>query len=74
MRAIVSASLVEELSDPSGTTPPLLGSSGKLDDVVGSASKPVLRMIEPSKRDKMRVDWTPGLAASLDRFSSVDKG
>ena len=41
---------------------------------VGSASRPVLRIMEPSVFESMRVDCTPGLLASLDRFSRVDAG
>ena len=38
----------------------------------GKARRPLLRMIDPSTFDRMRVDWTPGLAARRERLSKVD--
>lgn len=37
-----------------------------------AARSPVLRMIEPSDLERMRVDWTPGFDARRDKFSKVD--
>ena len=38
------------------------------------ARSPVLRMIDPSDFERIRVDWTPGLDARRERFSRVAAG
>lgn len=42
------------------------------DDV--AARSPVLRMIEPSDLERIRVDRTPGFDARRDKFSKVAAG
>ena len=51
---------------------PILGSSEGEGE--GEARSPVLRMIEPSIFERIRVDWTPGLDARRERFSRVAAG
>lgn len=45
-----------------------VGSSG------GSARSPDLWIMEPSDRERMRVDWTPGFEARRARFSRIAVG
>lgn len=44
------------------------------EDEVAAARSPVLRMIEPSDFERMRVEWTPGFDARRDKFSKVAAG
>lgn len=38
------------------------------------ARRPVVRIIEPSLRDSMRVDWTPGRDVRFDRWADTCRG
>ena len=49
----------------------LVRSSWELDN---SARSPALCMIEPSARERIKVDWTPGFATRRERYSSVVDG
>lgn len=58
--------------------PPLLLDAGlDEDNNTGGeepARRPPVRMMDPSVLDRIKVDWTPGLAARRDRLSNVEAG